>query len=237
MIDVKVGGSAGEVWSAPRVLTLLGAAGDIVRGADAGRFPVARPSWTLAERWLGPVPDPWSASRGYRELVGRWLRSFGPGTEDDIVWWLGATRTIMRRALAELDAVAVSLDGGATGWLLPDDLDEVADPGPWVALLPVLDPTVMGWRDRDFLLGPHREPLFERRGNAGTTAWADGRAVGTWVQDGAGVVRVHLLESVPAPTRRALDEEAGRLTVWLGGVRVGTGYVSPAMRAALAEEA
>ena len=27
-------------------------------------------------------------------------------------------------------------------------------PGPWVALLPVLDPTVMGWKERGFYLGP-----------------------------------------------------------------------------------
>ncbi|MES0832749.1 winged helix DNA-binding domain-containing protein [Nocardiopsis tropica] len=233
MLDVKVEGSPGELWSAPRVLTLLGAAGDIVRGADAGRFPVSRPRWTLASHWLDGVPDLWSPGEGYRELVRRWLLRFGPGTEDDIVWWLGATKAIVRGALADLDAVAVSLDNGATGWLLPDDVGPVEDPGGWVALLPVLDPTVMGWRDRDFYLGPHREQLFERRGNAGTTAWADGRAVGTWVQDGAGAVRVHLLEPVPAPTRRALDEEAERLTAWLGGVRVGTGYVSPAMRVAL----
>ena len=26
---------------------------------------------------------------------------------------------------------------------------------PWAALLPVLDPTVMGWKERDFFLGPH----------------------------------------------------------------------------------
>ncbi|MEU5856744.1 winged helix DNA-binding domain-containing protein [Nocardiopsis dassonvillei] len=233
-IDVRVTGSAGEVWSAPRVLTLLGAAADIVRGANTGRFAVSQPRWTLAGHWLDGVPAPWSAAEGYRELVRLWLHSFGPGTEDDIVWWLGSTKTAVRTALAELGAVMVSLDGGATGWLLPDDLGRTADPGPWVALLPVLDPTVMGWRGRDFYLGPHRQQLFDNRGNAGTTAWADGRVVGTWVQDGSGAVRVHLLEPVSTATRRALGEEAARLTEWLDGVRIGTGYVSPAMRAARA---
>jgi hypothetical protein len=230
-IDVRVAGSAGEVWSAPRVLTLLGAAAQIVRGANTGRFTTSQPRWTLTGHWLDDAPAPWGAAEGYRELVRRWLHSFGPGTEDDIVWWLGATKTVVRTALAELDAVEVGLDGGATGWLLPDDLDEVADPGGWVALLPVLDPTVMGWRGRDFYLGPHRERLFDNRGNAGATAWADGRVVGAWAQDGSGAVRVHLLEAVPARTRRALEEEAARLTEWLDGVRIGTGYVSSAMRA------
>ena len=43
-----------------------------------------------------------------------------------------------------------------------------------------------------------------------------------------------LLEDVPAAGRRALDAEAERLTTWLGGVRVGTVYPSPAMKAARA---
>ncbi len=160
----------------------------------------------------------------------RWLYSFGPGTEDDLVWWLGATRAAVRAALAALGAVAVSLDSGATGRLLPDDLAEVPDPGPWVALLPVLDPTIMGWQGRDFYLGPHRAQLFDRTGNAGRTAWVDGRAVGGWLQDDRGVVRVRLLEDVPAAARDALDAEAARLTGWLGGFRVPPTYVTPATR-------
>jgi hypothetical protein len=173
---------------------------------------------------------PGSAADGWRELVRRWLRAFGPGTEDDVVWWLGATKGIVRAALGELDAVPVTLDGGATGWLLPDDLDVVPDPGPWVALLPVLDPTVMGWKERGFYLGPHREHLFDRNGNAGTTVWVDGRIVGCWVQDPAGGVHLRLLERVPARARTALEAEARRLTQWLGGTRVGTVYPSLAMK-------
>lgn len=139
------------------------------------------------------------AADGYREIVRRWLHTFGPGTEADLVWWLGATKTVVRAALIELDAVAVSLDHGGTGWLLPDDLDEVPDPGPWVALLPVLDPTVMGWQRRDFYLGAYADQLFDGRGNAGTTAWVDGRIVGCWIQDAAGAVQVRLLEQVSSP--------------------------------------
>jgi hypothetical protein len=129
----------------------------------------------------------------------------------------------------------VSLDGGGTGWLLPDDVDEAGasarHAGPWAALLPVLDPTVMGWKGRDFYLGPHRDALFDTRGNAGTTAWVDGRIVGCWVQDDAGAVGLRLLEDTTAAERRALDAEAERLTAWLDGFRVPTIYKSPAMKA------
>ncbi|MFI7160945.1 MULTISPECIES: winged helix DNA-binding domain-containing protein [Rhodococcus] len=233
MTDVKVEGSAGEIWSAPRVLTHLGATADIMRGTNTARFPVSRPLWTLTRHWLDDAPIDLESADGYREIVRRWLHSFGPGTEDDIVWWLGSTKTVVRAALAELEAVAVSLDGGDTGWLLPDDVATVCDPGPWAALLPVLDPTIMGWKNRDFYLGPHRNQLFDTRGNAGTTAWVDGRVVGCWIQDAAGVVHVRVLESVSADAQRALDAEAVRLTEWLGGVKIGTGYVSQAMKQAV----
>ena len=229
MIAVSVRPPAGNPWSAARVLTYLGARGDIVRATNAGDWRTARPRWTLARHWLGDAPQPCTAADGYRTLVHRWLRTFGPGTEDDLVWWLGATKTAVRAALAELAAVEVSLDRDTTGWLAPEDLDEAPDPGPWVALLPVLDPTVMGWHDRDFYLGPHGHRLFDAQGNAGTTAWVDGRVVGCWVQDGAGAVELRLLERVPARARRALRSEASRLTAWLGGARVPTGWRSPAM--------
>ncbi|MFC5003202.1 winged helix DNA-binding domain-containing protein [Dactylosporangium cerinum] len=231
MIDAHLAVTNADPRAASRVLTCLSAAADIVRGVNAGGWYTSRPRWALMRQWLDDTPAPLTAADGYLELVRRWLFTFGPGTEDDLVWWLGSTKAAVRAALAGLGAVAVSLDHGATGWLLPDDVDDVPDPGPWAALLPVLDPTVMGWQHRDFYLSPHRAEIFDRRGNAGTTAWVDGRVVGCWVQDPAGVVEVRLLEDVPAAARRALDAEASRLTAWLDGFRVPSVYHSPAMRA------
>ncbi|GAB7039527.1 MULTISPECIES: winged helix DNA-binding domain-containing protein [Catenuloplanes] len=227
-IDVRAGGLA----ASSRVLNHLGLTGDIVRGTNTGGWHVSRPRWTLMRDWLGETPEWPGAAEGYREIVRRWLWSFGPGTEDDLVWWLGATKSAVRAALAAVGAVQVSMDGGRTGWLLPDDLGEVADPGPWAALLPVLDPTVMGWQGRDFYLGPHKELIFDTRGNAGTTAWVNGRVVGAWVQDRAGVVRVCPVEPVSTVEDELLRAEAARLTDWLGGFRVSSVYSSPVMKAA-----
>ncbi len=88
----------------------------------------------------------------------------------------------------------------------------------------------MGWKERAFHLGEHGPALFDRNGNAGTTAWWDGRVVGCWVQDDDATVAVRLLEDVPAAGREALRRESARLTAWLAGERVGTVYPSPAMR-------
>jgi hypothetical protein len=52
--------------------------------------------------------------------------------------------------------------GGRSGLLSADDAEPVVPPQPWAALLPALDPTVMGWTERSWYLGDHRAPLFDR---------------------------------------------------------------------------
>jgi hypothetical protein len=123
----------GDVPIGPRVLTQLGCRAEIVRGRNAGHWRVSRPLWTLMSDWLDEVPEPWPEDKGYAELARRWLGTFGPGTTKDLRWWLGATVTAARRALAEVGAVEVSLDGGATGWVLPEDVDDAAPVEPWAA--------------------------------------------------------------------------------------------------------
>jgi hypothetical protein len=222
-----------EVSLAPRVLGVLGAEGLIVRGRNEGHWRVSRPAWTLMDRWLGEQPGRLEPHEGYAELVRRWLFSFGPGTETDIVWWLGATKSAVRRALGDVGAVEVALDDGGAGWVLPDDLEPVEAEPPWAALLPVLDPTSMGWKQRDFYLRPDHTPyLFDTNGNAGSTAWWNGRIVGCWVQDEDSVVQVVLREDVGAEGRTALDAEAERLTSFLEGARVNSVYASRQMRGA-----
>lgn len=221
---------------APRLLTLLGAEGRIVRGINAGHWRTSRPAWTSMSAWLGHALEPLDVDQGYAELVTRWLAAFGPGTETDIVWWLGATKSAVRRALADVSAVPVELDSGATGYTLPDDDgpgdDESDTPvGEWAALLPVLDPTVMGWKERDFYLDHAHVPyLFDSNGNAGTTAWLNGRIIGCWVQDDHSRVQVITTETLSARDLARLREEAERLTGFLDGVVISSVYKSRQMK-------
>lgn len=237
-LDARVSRGRGQyqadVAVAASVIVTLAASGDIVRGENDGGWKTSRPRWTATASWLGEEPVRLSEPEGYAVLVAAWLRSFGPGTEADLVWWLGATKSAVRRALDHVGAVAVSLDGGAVGWVLPDDLDPVADPEPWVALLPALDPTTMGWKERGFHLGPDGGPLagkvFDGNGNGGPTTWWNGRIVGVWCQRDDGTVDIVLAENVPQAARRALDAKAAELTSWLDGDVVRSIYLSPLAR-------
>jgi hypothetical protein len=110
----------------------------------------------------------------------------------------------------------VDLDG-APGLLLADDREPVAAPAPWVALLPALDPSAMGWRQREWLLGPHAAAVYDANGNAGPTVWADGRIVGGWAIRDDGEVVTKLLEDVGAQARAMVDDRAAALQARLGG--------------------
>ena len=226
----------GKTWGGmvpvgPRVLTVLSAAGQIVRASNSGAWISSRPRWASMEAWLGEPLDPPPAAEGVAGLVERWLRSFGPGSAADIKWWLGQTVGAVRQALHDLEAVEVELDEGRIGHLLPDDLEPTPAPEPFAALLPPLDPTTMGWYERDWYLGPYKSELFDSSGNGGPTVWWDGRIVGGWRQDDSGAVELQLLEDPGRDARAAIDAEAARLTDWFDGTRALPRFPSPLSKA------
>ena len=228
----------GQVPLAPRVLTVLSAQGEIVRGPNDGAWTTSRPRWARTGDWLGtPVQAP-PLHSARADLTRRWLAAFGPATVADIKWWLGTTLTAARRALSDIGAVEVELRGGTggTGWALPDDLDPEPEAPPWCALLPGLDVTTMGWFHREWYLGGHRDQVFDRNGNAGPTAWWNGRVVGGWYQDDGARVRLQLLEDPGRDGRRALQRRADELTAWLGGVRISPRFPSPLSKAGAAAD-
>jgi hypothetical protein len=217
----------GTISVASKVFFHLALDGRIGRGRPLGSWISGQFRWSSIERWLpGGIPElPVDDARA--ELVRRWLRTFGPGTRNDIRWWTGWTVAATRQALSAVGAVAVELESGDTGYALPDDLDPVDPPDHWVALLPALDATTMGWAGREWYLGPHRPHLFDLSGNAGPTIWVDGRIVGGWAQRRSGEVVPSLLEDVGAVVAREVDEAAADLERWLGPTRVTGSFPTP----------
>lgn len=235
-------GSRNEVstGATSRVLGVLAAEGRLVRGRTAGGWTTRRYQWHLRHQWLGqdapPSPigglDEDAARAASAELVQRWLRAFGPAPIDDLKWWTGWTVRQLRAALGCLDVAEVELDGGTVGLSLADDLDPLGDSAddcdqPWAALLPALDPTPMGWKERSWYLGEHREPLFDRSGNIGPTVWVDGRIVGGWGQRPGGEISVALLEDVGAGHRALIDAEAERLAGLVGATPIRPAFPTP----------
>jgi hypothetical protein len=208
------------------VLLLLAADGRIARGRPRGSWTSTQWQWWPVEAWLPGGMADLPVPQARAELVRRWLAAFGPGTVADLRWWTGWTAGHVKQALTTVDPVEVDLDG-EPGLVLAEDAAPVPPPEPWVALLPALDPTPMGWSRRDWYLGPHAPVLFDRSGNVGPTVWCDGRIVGGWAQRADGEVVHRLLEDIGSDAAAEVAAQAARLAAWIGPVRVVPRFRTP----------
>jgi hypothetical protein len=220
-----------------RVLSVLAAEGRIVRGRPAGSWISSKYQWSAVEQWLpGGMPD-LPLAEAQAELARRWLGAFGPGTAADLKWWAGWTMGATKAALAAVGAVEVELEGGSVGYVLPGDEGEegdeevAAEVEPWAALLPALDPTAMGWAEREWYLSDDAsKALFDRTGNLGPTIWWNGAVVGGWAQRPDGEVVIRLLQNLDGDAVRAIHAERDRLSTWLGSSRVTPRFRTPLER-------
>jgi len=212
-----------------RVLTMLGAYGRVVRGAPRGDWTSRAHTWEPAARWWPDgIPDS-EPDDARTDLARRWLRVFGPATLDDLKWWSGWSLTDTRTAVRALATVDVALDS-STGMVLADDAEPTAAVEPSAALLPSLDPTPMGWKQRDWYLGEHAPMLFDRNGNIGPTVWWDGRVVGGWAITGDATVTWRLLEDVGSEADAAVESAAADLQGRLDGTVVVPSFRTPLER-------
>jgi hypothetical protein len=211
-----------------RLLLNLGFDGAIVRGRPGGSWNNSEYPWSVAELWVPGGIAGEDVETGVAGLARSYLARFGPATIADLQWWAGWTTGITKRALAAIDAVEVDLDEGM-GWVLPDDFDSEAVP-PWIAFLPALDSTTMGWKQREWYLGKLAAfggPVFDVNGNAGPTIWVDGQVVGGWAQRKSGEIAYQLLTDVPARRLKAIATEADRVRGLIGDARVNVRFPAP----------
>ena len=161
------------------------------------------------------------------ELARRYLERFGPATVEDLQWWTGWNATTTRTALSDLPLLQVDLHG--TPGIALRDVDPSGDAGSparrytgerVAALLPVLDPTPMGWRHRDWFMGIEARHLFDRAGNIGPTIWLEGEIIGSWACVGQGQVHTAVLADRGRDSERSIRDAAGRLRDTLDGFTV-----------------
>lgn len=200
-----------------RMLILLGFEGRIVRGMPEGTWVTGQYLWEAAPG--GSLLDEVDPADGAARVLDRYLSRFGPATLDDITWWFGWTKGIARTAIETCGAVEVEVSSGPAFVAATDDEPHTAR-APWVALLPGLDATVMGWKQRDWYIDDSLVPvLFDRNGNAGPTVWMDGRVVGGWTQRTSGEIAYRLFDDEAKARGSEVENLASRLEAFYGNIR------------------
>jgi Winged helix DNA-binding domain len=219
--------SSGKKWDVRRavgssILTLMAVEGRLVRGRPRGAWTSRAHTWEAADAWWPDgIPEP---SQAPARLVEAYLRRFGPATERDVAWWTGWTLGATRKAIAGLDTE----DVGCGLVLAGDTAREESMSG--AALLPALDPTPMGWKERDWFLPGEWQSLYDSNGNIGPTIWWQGRVVGGWAVSPEGRVVARLLEDVGAEGRHAVDGAVEELQPRLEGATVRASFPTPLER-------
>ncbi|MFZ0088060.1 MAG: winged helix DNA-binding domain-containing protein [Solirubrobacteraceae bacterium] len=208
------------------LLTLMSADGRLVRATPTGAWTSRHHRWERVFRWWPQGLPPVDPTEAQRDLARRWLARFGPATTEDLRWWTGWNTTTTRRALEGLEIEAVDLHGHA-GIVLARCAEESAG-DPAATLLPALDPTPMGWKNRDWFLGIDSSLVFDRAGNIGPTLWWDGEIIGSWAVAPNGDLRTQVVADRGAEAQAAVERAAAQLHARLNGAAV-----TPAVRTPL----
>jgi hypothetical protein len=199
--------------------------GIVGRLCDVGRLVGGAPpaSWRSSvrryHRWIDVLPQVdlhrWDEAAAQRELIRRYIDSYGPVTLSDISWWTGLTKKLCREALEGIEVEEISVDG----WPGPLLATEVApcDDEAVVRALPILDPYAQGYRDRHRLVDPALdEHVWDWGGNATPTVVLGGRVIGVWqtVVKPEPTVLYHLFGDEPRQVVKAAEHDlaaAGRM--------------------------
>ena len=137
----------------------------------------------LADGWVAPG-EPLARDAALAGLARRYVSGYGPVDVADFAAWSGLSMTDARRgwqaALAEGAWAEVSVEGRAL-WLDAAALQRLR-PGhePSVRLLPAFDACVLGYKNRDQLVAPERQPEVYHGGQTVPVVMVDGLAVGVW---------------------------------------------------------
>lgn len=187
--------------------------GDLCFGPNRGR----KVTFVRPERWLKHF-ERGDEDGAAREIVRRFLATYGPATADDFARWIGIRGAQPKRMLAALgdEAAEVTVNGRATTMLAADVKPLRAAKAPSsVRLLPAFDPYVVGTRPREQLVGPaHGAKVFREQGWISPVVLVDGAAVGIWKRE-HGRVELEPFGRLSRAARAALEEEGDRLRSFL----------------------
>ncbi len=175
------------------------------------------------EKWLGEWRDRGSDD-AWRDIVRRYLRTYGPATREEFARWWGMQPASAGRVLQTLSDELQEVDvQGQRSWALRADV-----PGMWkmsrprqpVRLLAAFDVYVTGSRPKESLVEKRFEPrVFRQAGWVSPVVLVDGKIAGVWNHEQAARrvdVTIEPFAKLSSGQKKEIAEEADRLGRFLG---------------------
>jgi hypothetical protein len=162
-----------------------------------------------------------------RSMVKKYLATFGPVSVTDASWWTGFTKTEIKSILNDFknDITSLkisSLEGEYV--LLASDRELLESTGvpknPQVRLMPLLDPYLMGYKERKrYLTQEHYTRVFDRSGNVTSTVLVDGQISGIWdIEEGhVTTVKIFLFSKVSPDVKKQISSKAKKIGRFISG--------------------
>ena len=153
-------------------------------------------------------------------VIKQYITNFGPVTENDITWWTGFSKSLVRELLKEIqnELSAATISGLEDQFFILSSQASTIDGNQThdfksINIVPCLDPYLMGYKNRDrYLDQKFFSYIFDRSGNATTTILFEGKVIGIWDFD-APLFKYFLFCDIKKATLnnlRAQAEKTGR---------------------------
>ncbi|NVM36542.1 MAG: winged helix DNA-binding domain-containing protein [Candidatus Lokiarchaeota archaeon] len=191
----------------PAIIQVMCNYGLLIRGKPIKDWKDRRNKYTLFKNYFPELElTKLNEKDAIQLLIEKYIKSYGPVSENDISWWTGLTKTKIRDALKStnhrFEKVKIS-ELNNTLLMFKEDIDQLNDypisGKRTLNLLPRLDPYPMGYKDRDrYIDEKNYSKVFDRSGNIASTIFLDGVAIGVWdIEDKPEpIVKIYLFQSI-----------------------------------------
>jgi len=219
-IELREGKSVYKWTNVKWVLSVMTRSGTVISEKDAGSLRITKANQYVLFREIYPKLnlDSITGQEARVMLVERYIKAFGPVTEEDIAWWTGFTKTIMKEALAIIEKKLLYLKiNGANGeyLTLTSDYKRLVKfkslTSPSALLLPYEDPFTKGYKMRERLIDKEHEKKVYIGGGVQPTILVNGKVVGTWnrnIEEGKGPIKLLFFQKPDKNVERAIVEKA-----------------------------
>jgi hypothetical protein len=186
-------------------------------------------TYVRADKWIPQWKD-LSVEQAERELLVKYLRTFGPSTLQDFALWAGMyvrdAKDIWSREIQNL--VPVDVEGWKANILQSDmtELEKASFAEPVVNLLPYFDSFLLGHKSHMNIVDEqNRKRVYRSQGWVSPVVLVDGRAQGVWSHHQNKndlTVRITPFSKISNSVSSRIKEEASDLGRFLGSPNVKT---------------